>query len=185
MARRGERMSRRCQDHQKRGQDHQKRNADDQSAATPQGPQPGQVSPRHPYSASLHRIEKCLPPASASPSPLPWNSSRTYHTPCSHATHTRRVSGPVALSTLTFRGGAGGRSRTDTLLPELDFESSASTNSATPAILPPIALSRLPPNQLSARFPGSAAPETLPHESLSRTHSLRLLYDPRNLHCEV
>src|SRR5215831_19483745 len=29
--------------------------------------------------------------------------------------------------------GAGGRSRTDTLSPELDFESSASTSSATPA----------------------------------------------------
>ncbi len=31
------------------------------------------------------------------------------------------------------RGGAGGRTRTDTLLPEPDFESGASTNSATPA----------------------------------------------------
>ncbi len=31
------------------------------------------------------------------------------------------------------KNGAGGRSRTDTLSPELDFESSASTNSATPA----------------------------------------------------
>ena len=29
--------------------------------------------------------------------------------------------------------GAGGRTRTDTLLPKLDFESSASTNFATPA----------------------------------------------------
>ena len=29
--------------------------------------------------------------------------------------------------------GAGGRGRTDTLSPELDFESSASANSATPA----------------------------------------------------
>jgi hypothetical protein len=31
------------------------------------------------------------------------------------------------------RVGAGGRSRTDTLSPELNFESSASTSSATPA----------------------------------------------------
>ncbi len=33
----------------------------------------------------------------------------------------------------TSGGGAGGRGRTDTLSPELDFESSASANSATPA----------------------------------------------------
>jgi hypothetical protein len=31
------------------------------------------------------------------------------------------------------RHGAGGRNRTGTLSPELDFESSASTSSATPA----------------------------------------------------
>jgi hypothetical protein len=36
----------------------------------------------------------------------------------------------------TELAGAGGRSRTDTLSPEPDFESGASTNSATPASLP-------------------------------------------------
>src|SRR3546814_5269214 len=41
--------------------------------------------------------------------------------------------------------GAGGRNRTDTLSPELDFESSASTSSATPAISPPIPSAALGP----------------------------------------
>jgi hypothetical protein len=47
-----------------------------------------------------------------------------------------RATGPArsAAALDTASGvGAGGRSRTDTLSPELDFESSASTSSATPA----------------------------------------------------
>src|SRR5471030_1711522 len=35
---------------------------------------------------------------------------------------------------IELNSGAGGRNRTDTLSPEQDFESSASTSSATPAI---------------------------------------------------
>jgi hypothetical protein len=40
----------------------------------------------------------------------------------------------AARSSAAEPGGAGGRGRTDTLLRVLDFESSASANSATPAL---------------------------------------------------
>ena len=52
----------------------------------------------------------------------------------------RKTGAREGIRALTFNlgkeildGGAGGRNRTDTLSPELDFESSASTSSATPA----------------------------------------------------
>lgn len=39
----------------------------------------------------------------------------------------------MVLDVLGSKNGAGGRNRTDTLLPKRDFESRASTNFATPA----------------------------------------------------
>jgi hypothetical protein len=41
----------------------------------------------------------------------------------------------VALHSVSYSDGAGGGNRTHTLLPETDFESVASTNSATPALM--------------------------------------------------
>ncbi len=40
---------------------------------------------------------------------------------------------PMTWAFTTPKTGTGGRTRTDNLLPEADFESAASTNSATPA----------------------------------------------------
>ncbi len=67
---------------------------------------------------------------------------------------------------LRGRLGAGGRTRTDTLSPEPDFESGASTNSATPARLegepkyrpgrPGVKHERRHPPRPSARAPGSS-----------------------------
>ncbi len=48
----------------------------------------------------------------------------------------RPVPAPLPGREVITIDGAGGRSRTDTLLPEPDFESGASTNSATPAWAP-------------------------------------------------
>lgn len=53
--------------------------------------------------------------------------------------------------------GAGGRGRTDTLLPEPDFESGASANSATPARLPPSTCVPTAPILHLAHFPSAGA----------------------------
>ena len=52
--------------------------------------------------------------------------------------------------------GTEGRSRTDTVSPPLDFESSASTSSATPAQVAHVSLGLIKPQARKSRTPGKS-----------------------------